>query len=450
MLRLEGNRDVQFCDGLTRRDFLRAGGLAMGLGLTQLAQLQQVGAAPTSDEMGCIQLFLVGGPSHLDTWDLKPEAPEQVRGPFRPVATNVPGIRISEHFPLMARMADRFAIVRSIYHQEAPIHETGHQLMQTGHLFRGGVEYPHYGAVLSKIRGGGNAPPWVVLPTPIDNTGVSVSHGQGAGFLGNEFEPFVLDDLLTLSDGETPHGLDPARLASESALIDAVDEAQCRLEARAALDSRGPAYERAMNTLFRPQAKKALNLAAEPEHIRVRYGHNTFGQSCLLARRLIEHGVKLVTVNMFDTVFNAVTWDCHANGGDLNSTLDDYARVLCPMLDQAYSALLQDLHDRGLLRKTLVLCMGEFGRTPKINNRGGRDHWPGCWSALLAGGPIQGGRVIGRSDSLGMEPAERPVHPSEIAATVYHSLGIDPGARIPGPEGKPLPLVEAKPISQLL
>src|SRR5579885_2600022 len=239
MLHLESTRGPRSCDGLTRRDFLRAGGLAVGLGLTGLARLEAAGAA-NPGQRACIQLLLVGGPGQLDTWDLKPHAPADVRGPFRPVRTNVPGISICEHFPLMARRADRFAILRSVHHKEAPIHETGQQLLQTGRLAPFGQEAPHCGAVLSKLQPAGDVPPWVLLPGPIGNTGVNVSHGQSAGWIGAGCQP----------------------------LCD-------------------------------------------------RYGWNTFGQSCLLARRLVQHGVRLVTVNMFDTVFNQITWDCHANGGDL-------------------------------------------------------------------------------------------------------------------------------------
>lgn len=455
MLRLEGNRDVQFCDGLTRRDFLKAGSLTVGLSLTELARLQQAGAAPRSSEMSCIQLFLVGGPSHLDTWDLKPDAPDTVRGPFKPIRTNVPGIQICEHFPLMARMADRYALIRSVYHKEAPIHETGHQLMQTGYLFRGGQEWPHYGAVLGKLHGAAAAlPPWVVLPGPIGNTGVSVNHGQTAGFLGKKFEPFFLrgDTAAAdfkVADLQAANGLDPARLQTRKSLLEAVDRVQSDLEKSDEVKSRDVAYEQAFGMLFSSRAKKAFDIASESAEARSRYGHNTFGQSCLLARRLVEHGVRLVTVNMFDTVFNEITWDCHANGGDLNTSLEDYKQTLCPMLDMAFTALLNDLQERGLIRNTVVLCMGEFGRTPKLNNRGGRDHWPNVWSVLLAGGPIKGGRVVGMSDKQGMEPKDRPVHPSEVAATVYHSLGIDLNARLPGPDGRPMPIIEAEPVLEL-
>jgi uncharacterized protein (DUF1501 family) len=176
---------------------------------------------------------------------------------------------------------------------------------------------------------------------------------------------------------------------------------------------------------------------------------NTFGQACLLARRLVEHGVRLVTVNMFDTVFNEVTWDCHADGGALATSLDDYKDTLCPMFDQAYAALLDDLAQRGLLEHTLVVAMGEFGRTPQLNSRGGRDHWPNVWSILFAGGTVRGGQVIGASDRHGAEPKDRPVSPAEVAASVYYGLGIDPGTCLPDAAGRPVPLVEANPVMEL-
>jgi uncharacterized protein (DUF1501 family) len=332
----------------------------------------------------------------------------------------------------MAQRAHRYAIVRSVHHDEAPIHETGQQLMQTGHLSRGDQEHPHYGAVLSRQRGPRIAgmPPFVVLPAPIGHTGVSVSHGQGAGILGARHEPFVLH-------------ADPACLTHGRALLDTVDTAHRAYDV-------GNGSFPAMHTLFTAQAKKAFDLAAEKEELRSRYGPNTFGQSCLLARRLIEHGVRLATVNMFDTVFDNLTWDCHADGGALATTLDDYRTLLCPMFDQAYTALLDDLAERGMLETTLVLAMGEFGRTPLLNPRGGRDHWPGVWSMLFAGGGVRGGQIIGSSDRIGSEPRDRPVTPAEVAATIYHLLGIDGRTLVPGSDGQPSPLVTAAPIVELL
>jgi uncharacterized protein (DUF1501 family) len=458
MLSFESRKGVEFCDGLTRRDFLRVGALsagAVGLSLADLTQLQGAGASKSND-INCIVLFLVGAPSQLDTWDLKPDAPDTVRGPFHPIATNVAGIQISEHFPLMAKMADRYALVRSIHHKAAPIHETGHQMMQTGYLFRGGQEFPHYGSVVSHLRGptSSGLPPFVVLPSPIGNTGVSVSHGQTAGYLGSRHEPFFLrGDAAAagfqINDLNAPDGVDPARLKTRKALLDAVDGAQRAFDATEDSRSRDTAYQQAFGLIFAERAKKAFDIASEKDEVRSRYGHNTFGQSCLLARRLVEHGVRLVTVNMFDTVFNEITWDCHADGGSLAVRLDDYKETLSPMFDLAYTGLLEDLKQRGMLDNTLVVAMGEFGRTPQINPRGGRDHWPGCWSILFAGSKVKGGQVIGSSNKMGAEPKDRPVSPAEVAASVYKGLGIDLNTRLPGPENRPLPITEAEPIDEL-
>jgi hypothetical protein len=231
-------------------------------------------------------------------------------------------------------------------------------------------------------------------------------------------------------------------------LLDGVDEVQCAAEADGAYPH-DYAERTALDRVFSPRRKKAFDIGGEPDTLRNRYGMNTFGQSCLLARRLIEHGVRLVTVNMFDTVFNEVTWDCHADGGSLSTRLDDYKETLCPIFDTAYSALLQDLSQRGMLQDTLVLAMGEFGRSPQLNPRGGRDHWPGVWSILFAGGGIRGGQVVGSSDATASEPRDRPTTPQQVAATVYHALGIPRGTTIPGPGDVPLPLVQADPIVEL-
>lgn len=437
MIPFETKRGVETCDGLTRRDFLRVGAVsagAVGLSLADLGQLQ-ANSTRNSGDINCILLFLVGGPSQLDTWDLKPTAPERVRGPFRPRSTNVPGLLIGEHFPRMAQRADRFAVVRSVHHQEAPIHETGHQLLQTGRLFRNGQEYPHYGAVVSHLRGprADGMPPFVVLPAPIGNTGVSVSHGQGCASLGAEHAPFVVD--------VGPH--DPSRLDDGTPLVQALDRLQQASE--------GDLFTQTPHSaaLFSAEAKRAFQLAEEDAELRESYGRTTFGQSCLLARRLVERGVRLVTVNMFDTVFNRITWDCHADTASLPTTLDDYRDVLCPMFDRAYASLLEDLEQRGLLDTTLVVAMGEFGRTPQINPRGGRDHWPSCWSVLFAGGGVRGGQAVGSSDATASEPKDRPVTPGDIAATVYRAMGLAPETRIAGPDGVSLPLADGTPIVEL-
>jgi uncharacterized protein (DUF1501 family) len=458
MLRFEARKGVPSCDGLTRREFLRVGALgagALGVSLGDLARL--AGSNLPTGDVNCIVLFLVGGPGHLDTWDLKPLAPSDVRGPFSPTSTNVPGIQIGEHFPLMARMANHYAIIRSVHHDEAPIHETGHQLMQTGRVCRGGLEMPHYGAVCSYLRRPQKAgvPPFVVLPETMGNTGVSVSHGQSAGFLGASHEPVLLPsrllaDGLTIKPSAAGPDTDPACLDDPNDLVSRADAAQRAFDDVLAAGTLDPDLQQAYERVFAPSTKKALALRREKALTREAYGWNTFGQSCLLARRLIESGVRLVTVNMFDTVFNKVTWDCHADGGSLPATLADYKNILCPMFDRAYTALLADLADRGQLQNTLVVAMGEFGRTPRLNPRGGRDHWPGCWSILMAGGPVRPGQIIGASDAIGAEPLDRPVTPAEVAATVYRALGVDLAARLPGPDGQSLPLVDADPIGELL
>jgi uncharacterized protein (DUF1501 family) len=373
----------------------------------------------------------VGGPSQLETWDPKPAAPAEVRGPFGSIATALPGVRFNEHLPRMARWMDRVTLIRSLHHDAAPIHETGHQLLQTGRLCREGQEAPHFGSVAARLQGARNElPPFMVLPRPIGNTGVGVPHGQTAGALGSAYEPFHV-------------AADPA--AADYDALDLLDRAQRFLDEA---DGHLPAPVLASaGRVLAPQARTAFDLAAERAALRDAYGGTTFGQSCLLARRLVESGVRVVTVNMFETVFNRVTWDCHGNRPF--STLDDYAGALLPTLDQALSALLEDLDRRGLLETTLVVATGEFGRTPRINAAGGRDHWPGVWSALLAGGGTRGGHVIGASDTHAAAPADRPVAAPELVATIYRSLGIDPAAPLALTDGTEAPLVAGmEPIAE--
>ena len=371
---------------LSRRDFLRATSLAAGASLSDTMNAD-AGQRTVGRAKHCIVLFLVGGPSQLETWDPKPDASTDVRGPFRPVATSVPGIRISEHLPRMASMAHRYAILRTVHHTAAPIHETGQQLLQTGRLSPLDLEFPHFGAVLAKQRGRGKngIASFVVLPTPIGNTGICINHGQGAGFLG-------------------------------------------------------PAYEPAVQTNFAHRL---------PPTDRERYGKTAFGDCCARALQLVEQGTRCVVVNMFETVYDRVTWDCHADQSCLSSTLDDYRRTLCPTFDRAYATLLDDLHQRGLLDETLVIAMGEFGRTPKLNAQGGRDHWPGCWSIVMAGGGVRGGQAIGASDRLGAEPARRPIHCAEVTASVYNAIGLSPSTMIAGTDQRSWPLVEVAPIQEL-
>jgi uncharacterized protein (DUF1501 family) len=344
---------------ITRRDFLRtSAATAAGLSVTP--------AFANTRDVNCIFLMLVGGPSQLDTWDPKPDAPSDVRGPFRPIPTRIPGVRFTELFPKMAAAADQFAIVRSMHHTAAPIHETGHQLLQTGRLAENGHEPAHFGAQVSATKGSHRGIPGnILLPRPIGFTGVNIGHGQTAGDLGIVHEPVAV-----------PFGIE--------------DDPQ-----------------------------------------RSRYGGTEFGDNCLRAARLVERGSRFVTVNMFTTVYDTITWDCHTARGSLRSELADYP-ALAADFDSAYTALIEDLRLRGLLDTTLVVATGEFGRTPYLNRDGGRDHWACVWSMLLAGGSVRGGVVIGATDRRGGEPKDCPVGPEQFAATIRHVLGL-PGAGTPIP-----------------
>ena len=457
MFRLDADRAVEFCDGLRRRDFLHAGSLPLlGLGLQQMFGLKAQGAVDNAkSDMNCIFLMLVGGPSQLDTWDMKPNAPIEIRGPYNPIKTNVPGIEISENFPRMAKHADKYAIIRSVYHTAAAVHDTGHQMMQTGRLFQGGVEHPHFGCVLGRLKGPkGDVPPHVLLPRTIGNTGGNMPHGQNAGFLGKTHDPFVLnsdpsDPNFRVPDMLPPDYLPPLRVDRRRNWREMVDKSVSKFETSQDARLLDATFQQAYTLMSSAKAREAFELHREPEAVREKYGNNRFGQSCLLARRLIEAGVRFVTINMFETVFDEITWDIH--GSKPFSPISCYRDLVGPMFDMAYSSLLEDLSQRGLLQTTMVVGTGEFGRTPKVNPAGGRDHWPQCWSMLAAGGPWKGGQVIGASDEIGGYPKDTPVTPAMVAATVYKGLGIDLETELPGAQGRPIPLVDrgTEPIKQL-
>lgn len=358
----------------TRRDFLRSAALGVAGGALAVPATAR---APLGKARSCIFINMVGGPAHLDTFDPKPNAPSDVRGPFAPIQTKVPGIHLSALFPKLAALTDKFSLIRSMHHDAPPVHECGFQLLNTGRLFRDGPEWPSVGSVASFLKSQTLADgPWV-LPSAAVETGILVSHGMGAGFLSSQIFPA---EFSWTGDGDS-----------------------------------------------------AIRFAAD----------------LLKAQVLTESGAHFVTVNQFSTVFDAPSWDCHADGGSLRTTLKDVANVVAPSFDTAFAQLLTDLEDRGLLETTLVVATGEFGRTPKLNSNGGRDHWAGCWTALVAGGGIKGGVVLGNSDKSGSEPAERPVTPQELVSTVFHALGVSPDATIPGPDGTPVAVYPAAPVGEL-
>jgi hypothetical protein len=352
-------------------------------------------------------------------------------------------------------MMDKVALIRSLHHKTGATHENGQRWMMTGHDFNADSVKPHTGSVISRVFGSrGDLPANVILPGPIGNTGAGPLHGQTAGYLGSAHEPFFLNadpakPDFKVADLEVPKEQSGFRLDARRKLLAQLDDLQRRTET-SSTQQHDAAYERAFRLLTSPKAKKAFDLNAEKDTLRDRYGRNTFGQSCLMARRLIENGVRYVTVNHFDTVFNITCWDMHADGGGLNNTYLDFERHLCPQFDQAFTALVQDLEQRGLLAETVVAVLTEFGRTPRVNGRGGRDHYPNVWTNFLCGGNIKGGQVIGSSDKIASRPHDFPVEPPQILASIYKGMGIDlDSTMMPGPGGRPIRLVEAEPIRQL-
>ena len=457
MLKVSGKGSITTCDGITRRDFLQVGMLgALGFTLSDLAALQAQGAvAQGNDRKSVILIFNLGAPSQLDTWDMKPDAPREIRGPFKPIRTTNPDIQISEIFPLHAKIADKFSLVRTCYHTAAAVHDTGHQMMQTGRLFTGGVNTPHAGCALEYLKGRRNElPAHVILPEPMGPTGGNLPHGQDAGFLGKGFDPFVLNADPSKKDFKVPDLLPPSeigevRLQRRKELRDIVDQTVGNFEASPNAQLMDSSFASAYRLMTSAKAREAFDLTKEPEKVRERYGLTRFGQCCLLARRLIEAGVRFVTINTFITVFDEITWDVH--GSKPFTSIQGMREIVAPMYDAGYSALIEDLSQRGLLDNTLVGNLAEFGRTPKINPAGGRDHWPQCWTVYFAGGGVKGGRVVGKSDEIGAYPVERPVSPAEVVATIYHSLGLDLTTELPGPNGRPFPLVNygTQPIKEL-
>src|SRR6058998_2082323 len=457
MLKITGRGSITTCDGITRRDFLQVGALgAIGFTLSNWAALKAVGAVKGgNDEKSAIMIFNLGAPSQLDTFDMKPDAPREIRGPFNPIKTNNPDIQISELLPLHAKHADKFSLVRSCYHTAAAVHDTGHQMMQTGRLFTAGINTPHAGCALEYLRGRRTElPANVILPEAMGPTGGNLPHGQDAGFLGKALDPFVLNADPSKKDFRVPDLLPPseigeARLQRRRQLREVVEGAVKNFEASPNAQLMDASFASAYRLMTSESARQAFDLTKEPEKVRERYGLTRFGQCCLLARRLIEAGVRFVTINTFITVFDEITWDIH--GSKPFTSIQGMKEIVAPMYDRGYSALIEDLSQRGLLDTTLVCNLAEFGRTPKVNPAGGRDHWPQCWTVYFAGGGVKGGRVIGKSDEIGGEPVERPVKPSEIVATIFYSLGLDLEAHLPGPQSRPFSLVDygTQPIREL-
>ncbi len=447
MLNLIGRGQSATCSGVTRRDFLQVGTLgALSFGLPAYLQARELGRVDKSKEdRSCILIFNLGAPSQLDTFDMKPEAPAEVRGPFKPIPTKG-DFQISEILPRHAEIADKFSIVRSCYHTAAAVHDAGWQMLQTGRQFTGGVNYPHAGAVVQFLRGRrSDLPAHVVLPETMGRGGGNLPNGQAGGFLGKAYDPFALMADPSKPDFKVPDLLPPqslgeARIDRRRRMREAVEGELAKFEATENAKMMDANFDAAYRLMSSPQAREAFDLTKEPTEVRERYGMNRFGQCCLLARRLVEAGVRFVTINTFLTVFDEITWDIH--GSKPFTSIEGMKNIVAPMYDQAYSALISDLDQRGLLDTTLVTGLAEFGRTPKVNPAGGRDHWPQCFSVTFAGAGVRGGRAVGASDPIGAVPADRPANPAEIVATIFHALGLDLSTELAGPAGRPIPVVD--------
>jgi hypothetical protein len=467
------------CDGLTRRDLVRGGSLGLfGLGLADLFRLRsEAGAASKTGGLGsfgqakaCILLYLYGAPSQLETWDLKPDAPSDIRGEFKPIATSVPGLNIGEHLPRMARRMDRASLIRSITHPYN-IHSVAYALsgIPTTDI---PMElepsdprlWPYFGSVIDYLRTRGAAgaasdiPNHVVLPFKFSsNTTPFHRSGPYGGFLGTAFDPVLVEfEGKPLKEGADPYcGIRPGstfrltssggpglelsadRMLDRRALLAAVDAQHRSLDGLRPVQGFSRFQALAFNMLRSAKVAQALDLSREPEDSRARYGHSLFGQGVLAARRLTEAGVPLATV-FWDEFGDANTaWDTH---------IDQYSRLkdsLCPGLDAAWSALIDDLERLGRLEETLVIVMSEHGRTPKLNNArgGGREHWSWAYPAIFAGGGVRRGEVVGSTDKVAGYPNERPVSPKDLLATIYHLMGINAATELRDRLDRPVPLV---------
>ena len=448
-----------FCDGMNRRAMLRIGGLA-SLGLTVPGLLRAGGQKDGSFGRAkrVLMLFMWGGPSHLDLFDMKPAAPAEVRGPFVPVSTRVPGLQISELMPHLGRHTDKIGFIRSVTHSDNA-HSTSAHWMLTGHKHQLAQEnfgarrsdYPHIGSVLNHLRPNRDGlPTFVALPEVIGTTAGYVTPGQDGGFLGRGNDPFRIDQHPVAPDFKVANlnptkGLDAQRLQSRSDLQQKFDDFRGGLIDAAESAELSSVNQRAVDLVTNSKVHDAFNLVAEGRRERERYGMKPFAQSTLLARRLLEAGVPLVTVYWHrDQPGVDTTWDTHSDN------FNQLKNRLVPQVDQPIAHLLDDLKQRGMLDDTLVIWNSEFGRTPKVNARSGRDHWGRCNTIWMAGAGVPGGHMYGKSDKIASEPVADPVTPAQVAATLYHLLGLDPHTEIRDQLDRPFPIADAQPLHRFL
>jgi hypothetical protein len=466
MLSIDGH-GTRLCDGLTRREWLRVGGLsALGVGLPDLLKQRLTAAsvagnAPAGTRAkSCIVLFMLGGPPQHETWDPKPEAPVEIRGDLQPISSVVAGFAVGELMPETARLTDKICALRAVSTKDNA-HSTSGYAMCTGVSHRPlGVEgakpgapndWPCMGAVVRRLRRSrGGLPSAITVPEIAANDGNKTWPGQDAGWLGRSADPWLLtcdpsSDDFQIPGLALPQDVPSQRFEERTSLLKQLDRQFARIEDSQVLDGHDTWYQQAFGLLGSSAARSAFDLKQEPDAVRDRYGRTRFGQSVLLARRLVESGVSLVQVNWtrLPNALNNGHWDTHSQN---TAALRKH---LMPVMDQTYSALLEDLAQRGLLDDTLVVWMGEFGRTPKINGNGGRDHWGSVFSIALAGGGVRGGQVYGASDRLGAAPKEGRLGAADVAATIFHALGYRPETPMYDILDRPIAISQGRPVTQI-
>lgn len=444
MLRIYSGRTARYCDGVSRRSFLQlgvAGVASVSFADVLRAKARSVAAGAKPKDTAVILLWLDGGPSHMDTYDMKPDAPPEFRGFWRPMKTNVPGIEISELFPRQAKAADKFSIIRSLYHNDGD-HFGGAHRMLTGRAGVNGASMaakaPAFGAIAGKVCGARKhgMPPYIAVPYA---SSVGLRPGYfGGNYLGREYDPFETGGdpnsaNFRVSNFDLPQGLTLDRLKSRRGLMLELDRMRSAADLSKTMDAMDKFDRQAFEFISGDTARKAFDLSNEPANLRDQYGRNSFGQSTLLARRLVEAGATFVTVNFGG-------WDHHWN-------LQTGYQNNLPQVDAAVSSLFEDLAQRGLLEKVLVMMCGEFSRTPRINNglgqgAPGRDHWGNAMSCLIGGGGVKGGRIVGSTNRLGEMPVQRPVTPQDLHATIYQVLGVDPYIKFLDRSGRPVPAID--------
>jgi uncharacterized protein DUF1501 len=422
------------CEGFSRREFLKVGMVSvLGLALPDFLRMRAA-SADSSREISCILLWMNGGPSHLDTFDPKPDAPQEIRGDFKAIPTNVAGIQLSEYLPKLAKQQDKFTILRSVTSPDGS-HESATSYLLTGYRFTPAIDYPAYGSVYGREKGFRNGmPPYALIG------GYPFGYG-GGGYMGAEYNPFNVggdpsSPSFSVQDVAPPKGVDLARIDRRRTMLSSLDLFQRNAETRpATIRTMDSFYEKAYDLVTSPVAKKAFDLGKEPDKLRDAYGRNTFGQSCLLARRMIEAGVRFVTINRGG-------WDTHTDN------FKSLKERRLPELDQGYAALLEDLAQRGMLDTTLVIWMGEFGRTPKVNASAGRDHWPYAMCVCMGGGGIKTGMAIGETNERAEVPKDRPIKVEDVAATIYHALGIPADKEYQSAQNRPVKVADGGQVIQ--